>query len=907
MPRQMLSAVAWVGAGDGHSWSNSSNWSNHAIPSVNDDVTINAAPGTTINGPTAADTINSITITSANLVVNGGVLTVTDTLAVSSGQKLTVGNYSTIVAGTISLTDSTLTLQDNGVIKNSTITETGNSHVEVNGTGGSFGSGVLDGVTLNGDISVMHASGDSLVLRNTVTLNGTLSIGSTDGLTSATVFLGDNTSNPVTINGNASIVFGGSTSNAINNFVNGGALTLGQSVRIHGNNGRLLDYQPTGTVFNQGTIGADVLGGTINVSNSSASYQNSGTLNASNGGTLELSANWTNTGNIKSSSGGNLLLLGAVDNSLGTFTLDALLTMQGGQGSAITGGTITEMAHGNISVLTAAILDSVTINGNISLTHATGDYLILKNTVTLNGSLFIGATDGSTSGIVYLGYGSNTNPVTLTGNATLVFGGATNNTIVNDVSTGTATLTSTVTVRGKTGRMFNNYVTGTLLDQGTISADVLGGTITAGNYVGFYQNTGTFEASNGGVLVVSGAGITNSLAGLIESPTGTIQFGSSLLTTATSTANFDPQGNVTFNLNANAASAKLLEAASQDLGDTAAGFVNNSAFGSLNLTNSTYVKLVDLTHNTGSSIKEAVYVDSLTVDPYTTLDLNNVKLYVLHATIHGNIIGTINVVGVAPTVTTQPSSTTVLSGTTASFAAAATGTLTPTVQWQISTNSGSTWSDISGATSTTYSFTAATGNSGSQYRAVFTNQSGTVTTNAATLTVTSANVTSTSVQWGTSGSAALVNAVSGRLLPTGRTNDIDWFNISSITITLDRSIPSLAPADVSVIGSVGGSYGPVRISGSGTTWVITLAKVIANADKVIVTIGNTQLTSYQRELDVLPGDFNDDGVVSSADVTLLNNATVAPYNLFADLNGDGLIDINDGKLARTKIGTKRIL
>ena len=89
--------------------------------------------------------------------------------------------------------------------------------------------------------------------------------------------------------------------------------------------------------------------------------------------------------------------------------------------------------------------------------------------------------------------------------------------------------------------------------------------------------------------------------------------------------------------------------------------------------------------------------------------------------------------------------------------------------------------------------------------------------------------------------------------------------------------------------------------------IVTLAKVIANADKMNVTIGNAQLTSYQRELDVLPGDFNDDGVVSSTDVTLLINATAAPYNLFADLNGDGLVDTNDGKLARSKIGTKRIM
>ena len=801
-------------------------------------------------------------------------------------------------AGTINL-DGSLTLEQNGTVKGGTINETPYGNVAVVGTG------ILDGTTVNGNINVSHANNDFLVLRGTVTLNGTLFIGATDGSTSATLFFRDDTGGAITLAGNATVVFGGNTANAIDFYDNGGTITFGSNVTLRGQNGRVTNTYYAGTILFEGTVAADVAGGTINIALSSITYQNSGILAASNGGTLELSANWKNTGSINSSSGGNVLLLGAVDNSQGTFTLDGLLTMQGGQGCAITGGTITEKANGNISVVTAAILDSVTINGNISLTHATGDYLILRNNVTLNGTLFIGATDGSTSNVVYLGYGS-TNPVTLTGNATLVFGGGTNNTIDNYLSPGTATLSSTVTVRGKTGRLINNSANGSFLNQGTISADVSGGTITASNYAGTYQNTGTFEASNGGVLVVSGAGITNSLAGLIESPTGTIQFGSSLLTTATNPALLNPQGNVTFNLNANAASAKLLEATSQDLGNTAAGFVNNSAFGSLNLTNGTYVQLVNQTSNTGGSKPDAVYVDSLTVDANTTLDLNNVKLYVLNATIHGNVIGTINVVGVAPTVTTQPSSTTVLSGTTASFTAAATGTLTPTVQWQVSTNSGSTWNDISGATSTTYSFTASTGNSGSQYRAVFTNQSGTVTTNAATLTVTSANVASASVQWGTSGSATLLDASGGRLLPTGRTNDIDWFNISSLTITLDRSIPSLAPADVSVIGSVGGSYGSVRISGSGTTWVITLAKVIANADKVIVTIGNTQLTTYQRELDVLPGDYNDDGVVSSADVTLLNNATVAPYNLFADLNGDGLIDINDGKLARGKIGTKRV-
>ena len=79
---------------------------------------------------------------------------------------------------------------------------------------------------------------------------------------------------------------------------------------------------------------------------------------------------------------------------------------------------------------------------------------------------------------------------------------------------------------------------------------------------------------------------------------------------------------------------------------------------------------------------------------------------------------------------------TVASGHTATFTAAATGSPTPTVQWEVSTNGGTTFTPVSGATATTYSFTATTGQNGDQYEAVFTNSAGTATTAAATLTVT---------------------------------------------------------------------------------------------------------------------------------------------------------------------------
>jgi Putative Ig domain/Immunoglobulin I-set domain len=81
----------------------------------------------------------------------------------------------------------------------------------------------------------------------------------------------------------------------------------------------------------------------------------------------------------------------------------------------------------------------------------------------------------------------------------------------------------------------------------------------------------------------------------------------------------------------------------------------------------------------------------------------------------------------------QPLPTTALAGSTLSFSAAATGFPAPTVQWQQSSNGG-TYSNLAGATSTTLTFTADQAQSGTLFRAVFSNGSST-TTAAALLTV----------------------------------------------------------------------------------------------------------------------------------------------------------------------------
>ena len=108
---------------------------------------------------------------------------------------------------------------------------------------------------------------------------------------------------------------------------------------------------------------------------------------------------------------------------------------------------------------------------------------------------------------------------------------------------------------------------------------------------------------------------------------------------------------------------------------------------------------------------------------------------------------TVNPAVVAPTISAQPTSRSVTVGSSTSFTVAATGTAPLTDQWQRSTNSGSTWSNLSndtthsGVTTLTLSVGATTtGMSGNQFRCVVANSANSATSNAATLTVSAAVV-----------------------------------------------------------------------------------------------------------------------------------------------------------------------
>ena len=98
----------------------------------------------------------------------------------------------------------------------------------------------------------------------------------------------------------------------------------------------------------------------------------------------------------------------------------------------------------------------------------------------------------------------------------------------------------------------------------------------------------------------------------------------------------------------------------------------------------------------------------------------------------------------------------------------------------------------------------------------------------------------------------------------------------------------------------------MTVSGSGTNYTITLARPINSADRVTITIVNPGVSMFNRRIDVLPGDVNDDGVVNVQDMVLVRNAiqkTGDPLMIgWVDVDGNGVIDMNDLTAVRQQAG-----
>ncbi len=113
--RTLLSTVTWTGDAGDNNWDTPANWSSDAVPTASDDVLIDLAGVTVFHSSSAADSVNSLTISSSESALDlsngslamGSPSSIAGVFAMSGGTlsmatSLTVGGSMTWDAGTIS-------------------------------------------------------------------------------------------------------------------------------------------------------------------------------------------------------------------------------------------------------------------------------------------------------------------------------------------------------------------------------------------------------------------------------------------------------------------------------------------------------------------------------------------------------------------------------------------------------------------------------------------------------------------------------------------------------------------------------------------------------------------------------------------------------------------------------------
>ena len=382
------------------------------------------------------------------------------------------------------------------------------------------------------DVACIQLSG-AAVLLNVADGIADLAIGSGDSLTFPAV---SNTNNGLSVSGSS--------------ITNSGEIIMADPVSF-GTTG--LNLSSTGTVIlsgrgtitlNANSFGGDSIGGAGTLLNKSTirggggfdmtfSNATAGVINANESGVqLIVGRNQnqgasTNTGLMEATDGGQLamgsLTLNNVGGTIKASGKNSYVQLEGeGQGGeTFTGGTWTTVNGGAIQVVdSSALLDGT--NGNTITNSGT---MQLVDGAPHPGGNFQGTINNTgTIGILSKGNGVGLNipggeTFTLTGTGNLTMGDGTANAYNNQDYISGATLVNQQLIQG-TGGIEN--LTG-FTNSGTINANIPTGAnnlqLVLGR-AGASTNTGTIEASNGGVLVIGSTTINNVGGTIAASGTG---------------------------------------------------------------------------------------------------------------------------------------------------------------------------------------------------------------------------------------------------------------------------------------------------------------------------------------------------------------------------------------------------
>ncbi|MGB8543007.1 MAG: hypothetical protein WCD49_15360 [Candidatus Acidiferrales bacterium] len=449
---------------------------------VSSTLQINPNGGTTNTGTLEATAGGVLELSGSTVANTGGLILATGS---SGGMSPTP---STVELNNVSITGGTLTSSSGGVIES---VDTWNSSA----------TPTLTGVTISTGSTVNVPNNNGLNLgAGTITNNGIINLQSTSNNTELVI------AGSTTLSGSGSVTM---SNNANNIITGGGTLTNGETIQGAGNfgNGDL-------TLINNGTINANQTTA-LNI-NPNGGTTNNATMEATSGGTLELSGSTiaNSSGLIQATGTGSTVQLNDV---------------------SITGGTLTSSTGGVIeSVNTWNSGNTPTLTG---LTISTGSTVDVPN----NNGLNLGAGTITNNGTINLQSAANNTELVIAGSTTLSGTGSvtmSNNTA--NIITGGGTLTNNETIQGA-GDIGNASLT--LINNGTIDADQP--TALTINPNGGTTNTKTMEATAGATLhlldytinntggtilatgtnsvvtldavSISGGTLTSSLGGIIES------------------------------------------------------------------------------------------------------------------------------------------------------------------------------------------------------------------------------------------------------------------------------------------------------------------------------------------------------------------------------------------------------
>jgi len=266
------------------------------------------------------------------------------------------------------------------------------------------------------------------------------------------------------------------------------------------------------------------------------------------------------------------------------------------------------------------------------------------------------------------------------------------------------------------------------------------------------------------------------------------------------------------------------------------------------------------------------------------------------ATVHTVDLTYIVQPGAGPTFTQQPSSQSLCQSGTVTFTVAATGALT--YQWQKSTDGGTNWSNIAGATGTSYTIVNVQPSDAALYRNVTTGQCNVTNSNPATLTVQTApsitsQPTASTVCGG--GTASFTVGASGAGLSyqwqvstnacatwNNVTNTAPYSGATTATLTINPTTPAMSGWAYRVV--VSGTCSPSATSNSCITLTVNtpVAVTAQPANSTVCAGSNTSFSatasgtvaSYQWQLSTDGGtswnNVNNGGVYSNATTSTLN-------------------------------------